>query len=196
MILNIFGVRVEVSVPFTVILAFLLINDQTGLMSASLFAVLFHELGHLFAMLFYRLQPQSIKLSSAGILICGSAFCTAKENIIISLFGPFVNLLLTFVFWVLANVLGSTLFLYFAAVQFLVGFINILPIKGLDGGSVLYCILSRFKNVNADLVCNVTSLILSCVMLTVGVAVAVKNVANPSLFLLSIYLLVLNLIKR
>ncbi len=196
MTLNILGVRVEISVPFTVLLVFLLINDKTGLMSASLFAVFFHELGHLAVMVMYHCQPKTVKLSSSGILICGSAFCTAKENLIIAMSGPIVNLVLSVVFILLSKLFCCTLLLYFAVVQFLVGFVNLLPVKGLDGGTALNIILSKFSRINAEFICNIVSIVLSCLLLTVGVAVSVKNAGNPSLMLLGIYLLVLNLIKR
>lgn len=196
MTFRIFNVNVEISVPFTVILAFLLINDKTGLMSASLVAVLLHEIGHLAVMVLYRCQPQSIKLSSAGILICGSAFCTSCENILISLSGPVSNLLFTLIFYLFSKIFCSTLFLYFAAVQFIVGIVNLLPIKGLDGGAILYAVLSKFSRINADLICNLVSIFLAFFVLAAGVGLAIKNVSNPTLLLLGIYLIVLNLMKR
>lgn len=118
MIFSILGIKFEISVPFAVILSFLLVTDGTGLMTASLSAVVAHEAGHLIAMKLSGCAPQSVKLGAGGVLMIGSAFCTAKENIIIALSGPFVNLLLTALLWTAGSLANNLLLLAFAAVQF------------------------------------------------------------------------------
>lgn len=193
---SILDVKFEISVPFCVMLTFLLINDTTGLMSASLFAVVFHELGHLIAMKLTKCAPRSVKLSAAGILICGSSYCTAKENIFIAVAGPFANVVFSIGFYFLYRTFNVTLMLYFCLVQLLVGVLNVMPVKGLDGGTIIFNLLSRFPKVNAAAVCSVVSIFFACALTVIGTAVAVKNVYNPSLLLLGIYLIVLNLMKR
>lgn len=195
MTFSLFGVKFDISVPFTVVIAFLLINDRTGLMSASLFAVIFHETGHLAVMKILKCEPKSVKLSAAGILICGSGYCTADENILIAISGPFANFIFTALFYVVWLVLDLKLFLYFAVVQFAVGVLNLMPVKGLDGGTVLFCILSRFK-INARFVCSFISIVFACIILVFGTFLAVRNVGNPTLLLLGMYLTVLNVMKR
>lgn len=196
MSLRLWGVDLYVSVPFTVTLAFLLLCDQTGLMSASLFAVLFHEAGHFCMMKILRCEPKSVKLSASGILISGASFCTFKDNILIAASGPFVNLWLTVLLWLVGRATNSYYLLCLAAVQFVVGFVNLLPVKGLDGGTVFFNLLSKFKFRNAGLICSFISIFFACSVLVFGTYIAVINVNNPSLLLLGIYLIVINLMKR
>lgn len=195
MIIKVFGVTVEISVPFCVVMSFLLINDKTGLMSASMLAVFVHESGHLLVMKLLKCEPQSVKLSAAGALICGSKYCTADENIVISLSGPFANLVFCGLFFGVYSLTDSVLILYFAVVQFAVGVMNLLPIKGLDGGTVLCCILSYFK-VNAEFITRLVSIVFACAMLVFGVFAAIKNTDNPTLLLLGVYLIILNVMKK
>lgn len=193
---RLFGVNVEISVPFAVILAFLLLMDKTGLMSASLFAVFFHESGHIIAMKVLRCAPKDVKCCSAGILINGVSYCTIGENAIIAFSGPLANILFTIVFYILGTIFDSVILFAFAAVQLIVGVINLLPIKGLDGGSLLYYLLLNFSKVNAAFVCSFVSIFTAVAVSVAGAAVAVQNTGNPSLLLLGIYLLVINLMKR
>ncbi len=182
-----------ISVPFAVVLAFLLVTDKTGMMSASLFAVLLHEIGHLIVMKLNRIAPKSVKMSLGGVLIVGNAYCTAKESISVALAGPLVNIVFSVVFYFSGVYFDSLLLASFGVVQFLVGIINLLPIKGLDGGTVLRNLLERYYKGNVQLTVKLVSIGVSIGVLVLGIAVAVKNTSNPSLLLLGIYLIILNI---
>lgn len=182
-----------ISVPFAVVLAFLLVTDKTGMMSASLFAVLLHEIGHLIVMKLNRIAPKSVKMSLGGVLIVGNAYCTAKESISVALAGPLVNIVFSVVFYFSGVYFDSLLLAAFGVVQFLVGIINLFPIKGLDGGTVLRNLLERYYKGNVQLTVKLVSIGVSIGVLVLGIAVAVKNTSNPSLLLLGIYLIILNI---
>lgn len=193
MIFKLFNIEFQISVPFAVMFAFLLVTDKTGLMSASLLAVVLHEMGHLIWMKKCRTAPKSVKMSLGGVLVVGSAFCTAKESISIALAGPIVNFLFTVVFYSLGVYFDNVLLAAFGVVQFLVGAINLLPVKGLDGGTVLTVLLEKYCNRNVALIVKLVSFCVSVGVLVLGIAVAVKNTSNPSLLLLGIYLIILNI---
>ena len=195
MIFKVLGINIEISVPFAVIIAFLLVTDTTGLMSASLLAVSVHEAGHLVAMKLKDCAPASVKLGAGGILIIGSSFCTAGESIIIALAGPLANFLLTAVFMIIATISNSVLSFAFAAVQLLVGAVNLLPVRGLDGGTILRFLLIRLPKCNVELTLKLVSIFTAVAITVIGVAVAVKNVSNPSLLLLGLYLIIINSYK-
>ncbi len=193
MIFKLFNIEFQISVPFAVMFAFLLVTDKTGLMSASLLAVVLHEMGHLVWMKKCRTAPKSVKMSLGGMLMVGSAFCTAKESISIALAGPIVNFLFSAVFYCLGVYFDNLLLAAFGVVQFLVGAINLLPVKGLDGGTVLTVLLEKHCKRNADLTIKLVSFCVSVAILVLGIAVTVKNTSNPSLLLLGIYLIILNI---
>ena len=193
MIFKLFNIEFQISVPFAVMFAFLLVTDKTGFMSASLLAVVLHEIGHLIWMKKCRTAPKSVKMSLGGVLMVGSAFCTAKESISIALAGPIVNFLFTVVFYSLGVYFDNVLLAAFGVVQFLVGAINLLPVKGLDGGTVLTVLLEKYSKRNVALIVKLVSFCVSVGVLVLGIAVAVKNTSNPSLLLLGIYLIILNI---
>lgn len=192
---SVFGVKLHISVPFTVMIAFLLIVDKTGLMSASLAAVAVHELGHIIAMRALKCLPKEISLRFGGILICGSAYCTFGENAVISFSGPFANFLIFGALYPLGVLSGSLYLKSFAVVQAVEGAMNLFPVKGLDGGTLIKLFLNYLNIKRRELVFNIISFTASVAIFVVGTAVAVENVSNPSLLLLGIYLIILNIIK-
>ena len=192
---KVLNIKFDISVPFAVVITFLLLMDNTGLMTASLFPVVVHELGHLIIMKKIGCAPQSIKFSAAGILISGTSYCTLKENIFVALAGPITNLFLTLLLYLLGNIFSYKILIVYSAVQLLVALINLLPIKGLDGGAISLYIFEHFNIANAKMLCSLVSIITACAVIVFGTAVFIKNTSNPSLLLLGIYLIILNIMK-
>lgn len=190
--IKIFGVRTYISVPFAILLAFLLVTDSTGFMGISLLAVTVHESAHILAMRFLKCAPNSVELGIGGVLIRSNVYASFKDNLITALSGPFANLILAGVFWGLGETFQIKFFYYSAVVQFVIGSVNLLPVKGLDGGTVLRIFLERLRIKYVGLVCSVVSLVSAVVITVGGLAVLVKNVSNPSLLLLGIYLIIIN----
>lgn len=189
------GVRFYISVPFTVMLAALLFMDKSGLMSVSLAAVVIHEAGHILVMKLLKCAPSLISFNFQGMLISGVKFCSAKENILIALSGPIANILFSLVFYCLYLLSSLYSFAVFAAVSFLVGLLNILPIKGLDGGTVLRELCSLLFSKNGGIIFSLISVFSAVAVILLGIIGLIKNKDNPSLLLLGIYLLILNLLK-
>ncbi len=192
---RLFNIKFYISVPFAVMIAFLLTMDSTGYMSASLFAVTLHEMGHLIAMKLTHCAPTSVKCCIGGVTMVGKAFVTVKDNIVIALSGPIVNIVSAAILWILGSITHTLWILAFSVVQFLVGAVNLLPVKGLDGGTVLSAILQKQTKFSPGVICSVVSIVTACIVLVVGLTVAVKNVSNPSLLLLGIYLIILNVCR-
>lgn len=192
---SVFGIDFSVSVPFTVTIAFLLIVDKTGLMSASLAAVAVHEAGHIIAMRALRCLPKEISLCFGGVSICGSAYCTFSENAVIAFSGPFANFLVFALLYALGLLTDTVTLRSFAVVQLVEGAMNIFPVCGLDGGTLLSVLLGVLNIKRRELVLKLVSFTASLAIFVTGTAVAVKNVSNPSLLLLGIYLIILNVIK-
>lgn len=195
MIFTLFKIKFNISVPFAVVLSFLLITDQTGFMSASVLAVSVHEIGHLAAMYFTNALPESISFGFGGIEIISRSFTSFSKSLAVCISGPLANMVFFFIFYAVGKTADSYLVFCFAAVQLLVGAINLMPIRGLDGGDLLKYILSATVKCNPEFVLRWVSIIFSCAVLVLGVMVSVKNVSNPSLLLLGIYLIMLNIFR-
>ena len=192
---KVLGINFHISVPFTVMLAFLLIVDKTGLMSASIFAVVVHELGHILMMRHLKCLPREVSFCIFGISIVGASFCTFKENIKIAIFGPLANFFLFVVFYIIGVLMANNLILAFSAVQLVEGTVNMFPVIGLDGGTVLKCIVNSLNIKGKNLIINGISFLTAFAVFILGMAVAVKNVSNPSLLLLGIYLIITHVYK-
>ena len=184
-----------ISVPFAVMIAFLLILDSTSYMSASIFAMVLHEAGHLVAMKLTHCEPRSVRCCIGGMTIVGKAFTETKDSVIIALSGPMVNLILAAALWLIGSFCNNLLVLAFAVVQLLVGAVNLLPVKGLDGGTVLSILLQKQTKLNPTLTATMVSIVTASAVFVLGLAVAIKNVSNPSLLLLGIYLIMINVYR-
>jgi Zn-dependent protease len=87
--------------------------------------------------------------------------------------------------------------LYIALLNLIIGVFNLLPIKGLDGGTVFYCILCKYTNVNkAELILGAISFLGGLALLLSAVVLTIRGKINISLYIMGIYLLVTTLIKK
>ena len=66
---KIFGCEIELSLLFSSLICVLLLADKTGLMLLSLSAAAIHEIGHLIAMLIFKIKPEKMKFCAYGIII-------------------------------------------------------------------------------------------------------------------------------
>ncbi|MBR5514578.1 MAG: hypothetical protein IKU52_00070, partial [Clostridia bacterium] len=89
----------------------------------------FHELGHLLVMKLFGITIDSVHILPLGIDIKASPMLISyKKQIIISLAGAAVNIILFLIFCLYSSCL------FFSYFNLLYGLFNMLPIKGLDGG--------------------------------------------------------------
>jgi len=193
---KLFGVNFYISVLFCVLLTFLLIVDTTGFMSISLFAVLTHELGHLIMMHRLKCCPRQVSLTSYGVGITGPCLANKRDEITIALSGPIANIVMTIVFLVFHRCTGKDIYIVVAVIQTIVGGVNLLPVRGLDGGTVVFNALSLLiSESKSKLVMTIISLFVAAGMTALGVTLLFKCQANPSLLLLGLYLVFLNIFK-
>lgn len=193
---KLFGVNFYISVLFCVLITFLLIVDVTGFMSISLFAVLTHELGHLIMMHRLKCCPRQVTLTTCGVGITCPCVARKRDEIKIALAGPLANMAMTCLLLVLYHFQIDDLCLISAVIQTIVGAVNLLPVRGLDGGTVVYKALSMWVSESrANLIMTIISLFVAAGMTALGVTLLFKGKSNPSLLLLGVYLVFLNVIK-
>jgi Zn-dependent protease len=139
---------------FTIfIFVWALIVGGTFALSFCLLSFLFvvmHEYGHVFMAQRFGWHVQDvIILPIGGVARMNFKHNTPKEEILVALAGPAVNLILLLVFIALVTVniiLDNTqlvaLFGFFGLVNFIILVFNLLPVFPMDGGRVLRAILS------------------------------------------------------
>ncbi len=191
-----FGIEIYLSFFFFAVITIMLATDKTGFMLPTIFAVIMHELGHLFMMWVCDCTPRAIRLIPASVQICSPFSKGYKNDILISLSGPFVNLLLFGTLYYNYFCYKNQITLYFALVNLLIGAFNLLPVKGLDGGTALFSFLSKFMEINkAHLILKITTFIFALTAVILAVLLTINGKLNVSLYIISIYLFIIVLIK-
>ena len=193
---RLFGTEIYLSFLFAALLTVMLATDKTGLVLPTFFAVFMHECGHLFAMWILGCAPKKIKLIPASVQITNAAFTGYKNDFLIAVSGPLVNFILFLAFYYNYSLFENRLVGYFALINLMLGILNLLPVKGLDGGTVLFSILCRITDINkATLMLKIITLILAVAIIVTAVFSTVRDKTNISLYIMGIYLIVISVMK-
>lgn len=186
---NIFGINFLLSIGFFGVVTLMLYIDKTGLMLPTITAIVLHEVGHIIALSIFKSKPERVILRVGAVGISGRFLLTAKNEIIMLLAGPLVNVILFFAFFFFYFVFGNITILNFALVMLVMGIFNLLPIIGLDGGEILKIILGRYLSFSvANLLLIIVSLITIFLILALGFLVLADTKSNISLILMALYL--------
>lgn len=192
-----FGTEIYVSFLFFAVLTVMLAADRTGLVIPTLFAASIHETGHLFAMWASGCAPKSIRLIPASVQVTRPFNCRAKSEIAIALCGPAANAAVFAAFYTNYRLSGSQGSMTFAALNLIICAFNMLPVTGLDGGTVLRELIARKTDIiSAERTVNLITLVLASAIFAVGVYFAISERINISIFITAIYLFICCIIKR
>ena len=192
---RILGTEITVTFFFGAAVTLFLFLDRTGLALPTLGAVLLHETGHLFAMWMLDCPPTYIRLIPSSVQIGKKITCSYQTDLLVTLMGPGVNLLCFAVFYANGKLYSSPKMIVFALIHLLFGLFNLLPVKGLDGGTVLYVLLARKNPQKAERILFFSALFLGAVFLFLAVFFTLRHKCNPSFYALSLYFLLGNLVK-
>ena len=186
---KVFGTEVYISFLFAAVLTVMLATDRTGLLLPALFAVFMHEMGHLFAMWVLECSPASVQ-------IVRKMEVRQRNEIIIALCGPLVNIILFASLYINFLCFKNEMCLYYAVLNLIIGLFNLLPVSGLDGGTILFNIISRKKEMRtAQIVVRIITFIVALTAITLAVMLTVKGKINLSLYIMGIYFIIMALIK-
>ncbi len=193
---KIFGTEIYLSFLFLGLITIMLATDKTGFMLPTVFSVVMHETAHLFMMWVLDCSPKRIKLIPASVQISSSFSKSYKNDILISLSGPLMNLVLFGTLYYNYLCFKNQATLYFALVNLVFGVFNLLPAKGLDGGTVLISIMCKFMNIHrAVLIVKLTTVIIALAIIVLAVMLTLGGKINLSLYIIGIYLLIMCLMK-
>ena len=142
---NLFGIKVNISYPLTALVTLLIVSDEKGIVICCLLASFCHEMGHILAMKFFGTKVDRIALSLFDINITdtGKAYRGFTAEIIITLAGVFVNIVLFLLCCIVYNSYNRYILKYFAIANLSLGIFNALPVDSLDGGNAFEMILRR-----------------------------------------------------
>ncbi len=193
---RLFGTEIYISFLFFAAITVMLATDKTGFALPTFFAVTVHELGHLFMMWVCDCCPKRIKLIPASVQITSSFSHTYKNDILVAVSGPISNFILFGTLYYNYICFGNEATLYFAIVNLLIGSFNLLPVKGLDGGTVLYSLLCKKTDINrASIILKTITVIIGILVVVIAIILTATQETNISLYIMGLYLLVISLIK-
>lgn len=190
------GSEIYISFLFVAVISLMLATDKTGLALPTLFAVSLHETGHLLAMWIIGTPPKSIRLIPASVQITRSISSRYKNDIIVALSGPLVNFALFLTLYINYLIFDNEGILYYSLINLIVGLFNLLPVTGLDGGTVLFSLIAKKRDINrAMLTLKIISLCLGAVCLFLAITLTLRGKLNVSVYIISVYLFLSVLIK-
>ena len=191
-----FGTKIYISFFFMAAVTIMLATDRTGYMLPTLFAVIIHEAAHLFVMWVLDSAPLSVRLIPASVQINKKFSFSPKNDILIAAAGPVANLLLCACLYFNYAAFGNMTVLYYSVLNLIIGCFNLLPVKGLDGGTILYNFICKFKGQEkAMLIMRIITLILAVAAIFVAVTLTFRHKLNISIYIVGIYLFVMALMK-
>lgn len=178
--------------PLTILLiVFFVLNGNIVPFLICYSSMLIHELAHLCAALLIGLAPKRLSLHPYGVSLTlkNKIIYSYVDEIILYLSGPFVNITLALFCMI---IFGRGKYTdYFYVCNLLLFFMNILPVKPLDGGILLNKTLLRFLSIkSAGRICKILSVFFFAVFLTIGIIVIKKSSFNISVLLISGLLLI------
>lgn len=167
--------------------------DRSMYTALTLAAALLHEIGHIAAAAMCGSEIKSISIYPLGADIRMSQAKSYIAEIIIDGAGIAVNLLL---FIISKAIPQSDIASYFAICNISLATINALPVRSLDGGEMLSCVLMlRTEPDKAEKISGAVSFCAVFIMWIAAVYIFFYFDGNPSLFLLAVYLFITVFLK-
>ena len=196
--------RVKFGLGGMLMLSAMAISDNVWVIVIYLAAALFHELGHLAAARLLCIPVKEIRFEFSGVRICTDTGLTSyRQEILLSLAGPLVNLILAALSFFavgaersfgtllslgmellsggeisVANSLG-----FFALSSLIQALTNLLPVNSFDGGRILYCLTALlWGELVADRILSVTSVASALLLWTVALYLMLRISAGLGIY--------------
>lgn len=173
--------------PLTILLiVFFYFSGNLNLFIICYSSMLLHELSHLIAALIIGLTPEKFSLHPYGVSLSlkNKIIYSYLDEVILYLSGPCMNILLA-LFSIIVFGRGKYSD-YFYISNMVLFFMNILPVKPLDGGVLLNKTLIRVSGIkSAKKISFILSVIFFTLFFASGIFVIIKTGFNPSVLLIS-----------
>ena len=190
------GTKIYISFFFMAAITIMLASDRTGYMLPTLFAIIIHEAAHLFVLWVQDCSPLSVRLIPSSVQINKRFSFSPKNDILIAAAGPVANFLVAACLYFNFAAFGNFTVLCYSLLNLIIGCFNLLPVKGLDGGTILYTLLCKFKGQDkANLIMRIITLILAAAVIFVAVTLTFRHKFNISIYIVGIYLFIMALMK-
>lgn len=186
-----FKTIISVEFSFLAVIALLGLSESSACIYMSLASCILHEIGHLLALFSFGVGVKKIVLYGAGIKIVRDfSLVENKKEAVILLSGPLMNILAFAVFYLF----NGENFKVFAVMNLATALFNLLPIKALDGGQLLFLIFDS-KPKLLSFINIVTCVITPALVLAVALMMNFFKI-NLSLLISGAYFFIFSLIDN
>lgn len=185
------GVRVRITFLFTALIAFVLSVKAPANVLMTVLSSFLHEIGHLSVMIALGNYPEAVIFELTGINIkrMQSVKISMKNEIFTALGGPAANCIVFLICTFIFCFHKSEIILTVSAVNLILMIFNLLPVKGLDGGMILYFFLfSRFNGIVAEKTLRITSAVFLVLIYLWGFYILFAGGYNFTLLLIAVFL--------
>lgn len=146
------GIKFEVDYVFSALITVYIACDKTGIFLSLLVSILVHEVAHLFFIILFKSKVKSVKLIVGAVSVEYAEICETHKKVITVLAGPISNIMLALISFSFKN---ENLFI----LNLVVAIYNLLPLDGLDGGTIFHELLDLFlTEEKAELLFKITNI--------------------------------------
>ena len=180
--------RISVGYTLAAALTAVLLFDRTGRIACCICAAALHESGHLLMLLCFHARVRGISLRLFDVCIEAETPDTFAGEVCVTLGGPVMNLLTAAV--------SAPFDLTFCCANLALGAFNLLPVISLDGGRLLWLLLTRrLSERRVRRVMKILTFLIALPLMTAGIYVLLRSGYNYSLLIVSLYLLAVLFLK-
>lgn len=186
------GISISVSVYFAATVTFALLFFQGRSILPTLICCILHEVGHLIMIRVCRGNVRKISLGAYGMRIdpVRTLKISPKKEILISLAGPFVNIILS-IFGLIAK---QNLLL---RINLVLCFFNLIPAGKTDGHTAIYnALILKLNRAKSESVMKIISTAFLIIMYLMGITALIKTKSNFSVLAAAIYITIINAVKN
>lgn len=174
---------IEFRFLFLAVLTLCFLVDETGIAVLGLLAGIMHECGHLIMVLITGYAPKRIAFEMTGIRMDQpqDGLSVGKETAVL-LAGSLLN-------FTMAAVSFPIGWEAFGSVHLVLGILNLLPLKGLDGGKLLVLFFSRFTDLyRAENIVFIIQIVMNILLSTYCIYMFWHQHGNITLLIFCVYL--------
>lgn len=179
------NIKIKIQIFFVALITIFLMLDTTGIGTLSVMCSGLHELSHIVTSFILGSPPRELSFEFSGVRLVKSPLSSGKELLVLIAGSGFNFILALLDFWLC----GGGISLFFL-VNMSIGLINIIPVKGFDGGEIVLILLSFiFPIEKSERVFYILENIFIISILAGAVFFYLRGIVNISVAVLCVYMI-------
>ena len=191
--------KVTISFTFFALIIISISIDKTEFLYESIIFAIAHEIGHIIALKFFRVNIEEFKVSLFGgnIKILNNNKIKYCQSAFISLSGPLVNIFFCVLFCILNSFFEFKFIYNVFVINLVLAIFNLLPFYNFDGGKILSSILLNFINEKSvDIILTITSIVVLIPFSYLAIYIFILDYKDFNLLVASVFMLLTIIFKN